>query len=120
MRMGWAYSLLRHSRFLLRYLGNNNEDIVRIWEIFLEHPVFSIDISADGVVFAGIATGDVVAVNIGNNGTAILGKHNAPICKVFWIDKYSILASLGFDNVIKFWGLEPNNGTHLLKEFELP
>lgn len=61
-------------------------------------------------MFAGLATGDIVAVDMGNNQATIIGSHNAAIVEVIWIQQFNILLSLGFDNKLKFWDVNnPNN-----------
>lgn len=49
-----------------------------------------------------------------NNQSGVIGSHDAPIVKVFWIQRFNILISLGFDNKLKFWDLQ-NQGNFLAK-----
>eukprot|EP00919_Chromeraceae_sp_WS-2016_P052244 GHVR01123895.1.p1 GENE.GHVR01123895.1~~GHVR01123895.1.p1 ORF type:complete len:107 (+),score=2.78 GHVR01123895.1:3332-3652(+) len=72
------------------------------------------------LIFAGLATGDIVALNMRNNDIALIGTHNAPICFICWVKEINVLISLGFDNVMRFWGLENNNGNFMQMEYILP
>lgn len=47
-----------------------------------------------------------------------LGSHDAPICGIYWLRREGCLMTLGFDNVIKFWALQPSNACQL--EYKLP
>ena len=58
------------------------------------------------MVFAGLATGDIVAVDMGNNQSGVVGSHDAPIVLVTWIKEFNLLISLGYDNKLKFWDLQ--------------
>lgn len=71
------------------------------------------------IAFAGLATGDIFAVDMSNNQSAAIGSHDSAICKVFWINEYDLLVSLGYDQKMKFWNMQ-NSGNFLAKEFDLP
>lgn len=45
------------------------------WHFFFKHPVICIDVSPDNVLFAGLVTGEVVAVKMGTNDQVRLGSH---------------------------------------------
>lgn len=55
-----------------------------------------------------------------NDKKGIIGKHDSPICKLFWIDKFGLLLSLGFDCKLKFWNMQNSGGNFLAKQFDLP
>lgn len=76
-----------------------------IYSRFLEHPVIAMAMGKNFIAFAGLATGEIVAVDMANDQVGAIGSHEAPICELFWIDNFSLLMSLGFDNKIKFWNL---------------
>lgn len=57
-------------------------------------------------MFAGLASGHIVAVDMANSNIASFGMHDAPLAGVFWIKEKGILMSLGFDRFIKFWSLD--------------
>jgi hypothetical protein len=57
------------------------------------------------MIFAGLANGDIVAIDVKNNNLGVIGTHEAPVCRVFWDEKHNLLMSLGFDNQLKFWTL---------------
>lgn len=67
------------------------------------------------MVFAGLATGDIVAVDMGNNQSDVVGSHDAPIVLVTWIKEFNLLISLGYDNKLKFWDLQNQNNNFLAK-----
>ncbi len=87
----------------------NSNEIDKVWEMFLQHPVLSVDMNENGIVFAGLASGDVVAVELSSGNTFPLGTHEAPICGVFWVREKGCLMTLGYDNLIRFWTLDSNN-----------
>ena len=66
-------------------LNNNNSELAKGHEYFLEHPVLCMDINPNGCLFAGLASGDVVGVNISTGQKTTVATHGAPICGVFWI-----------------------------------
>jgi hypothetical protein len=43
-------------------INRNGTEVSKVWEFFVEHPIICIDINLDRVVFAGLASGDVIAV----------------------------------------------------------
>lgn len=61
------------------------------------------------MVFAGLATGDIVAIDMGNNQSAVIGSHDAPIVLVTWIKEFNILISLGYDTKLRFWDIQNQN-----------
>jgi len=66
------------------------------------------------LVFAGLATGEIVAVDLANDQSGVIGSHEAPIVLVSWIKEFSLLISLGFDNKLKFWDIS-NQSNFLAK-----
>lgn len=44
-----------------------------------------------------------------NNQSGVIGTHNAPIAKLFWVHNFNLLLSLGYDNKLKFWDLSNQN-----------
>ena len=73
---------VRHYKFVMQ--GNSTE-INLIQKYFFKHPVLSIDISSDHLLFAGLATGEVEMTKMEINEIKKLGSHDAPICGVFYI-----------------------------------
>lgn len=73
----------------------------------------SIALAPNNILFAGLASGDIVAVSMANNQIIPIGAHDAPICQVFWVEKYSCAVTVGFDCSMKFWTLQQNNGNNL-------
>jgi methyl coenzyme M reductase alpha subunit len=60
--------------------------IEKRWDYFFYHPIISMDISSQRVLFVGLSTGQIGAVDIKNvNNVAMLGNHDSTICKVIWI-----------------------------------
>ena len=56
---------------------------------FLSEPVLTVCFGAtSNVVFAGLATGDIIVVDMAKDQAAKVGAHEAPICKIFWLDKF--------------------------------
>jgi hypothetical protein len=53
----------------------NNIDVDKVWSIFLNHPVLCVDINESGIIFAGLASGDVVAIEISSGNVVQLGVH---------------------------------------------
>jgi hypothetical protein len=91
------------------------------FQIFLEHPIISVTMGRNNLAFAGLSTGDIVAVDMANNQCQLIGNHEGvPICKIFWVDNFNILMSFGYDQKIKFWILANNNGNFLAQEANLP
>lgn len=90
----------------------------KLWDMFLQHPVLCLDYDHNGVAFAGLASGEIVAVQCQNSQATTIGNHTAPICGLFWIREMNMLMSLGFDNLIKFWKLDCN--PIFQAEFKLP
>lgn len=104
-----------------RIKKGSSEEIEIPFKIFLEHPIISVTIGKNNIAFAGLSTGDIVAVDLSNSQCQQIGVHEGtPVCKLFWIDNYSLLMSLGFDQKLKFWNLSNNNGNFLAQEFNLP
>lgn len=99
-------------------INRNGTEVSKVWEFFVEHPIICIDINLDRVVFAGLASGDVIAVQIATGGIIHLGIHDAPISGIFWIEEKKCLMTLGFDNLIKFWVLQASNCFQ--REYKLP
>jgi hypothetical protein len=65
------------------------------------------DITSQRLVIVGLATGQIGAVDLKNfNNVAMLGSHDSTICKVIWLEKFEILLSFGFDNLIKVFSLK--------------
>ena len=60
-------------------------------------------------MFAGLASGNIVAVDMTSSNIASLGMHDAPVSGVFWLKEKGLLMSLGFDRSIKFWSLDKPN-----------
>lgn len=98
--------------FVRLYKVNTNSTIHEVGkacEFFLHHPVLSVDFGGNGILIAGLASGDVVAVEIQSGNYIQLGAHDAPICGVYWLNHYSLVMTLGFDNLIKFWRVQSEN-----------
>ena len=56
---------------------------------FLSEPIMSVCFgSVSGIVIAGLATGDIIVVDMAKDEAAKIGAHDAPICKIFWLPKY--------------------------------
>lgn len=80
------------------------------------------DITSSKHVVAGLATGHVGIVDTQNiNNSGLLGMHEAPICKVVWVEKFEVIMTLGFDNFIKIFSLkQQNNNNFQIGEIPLP
>jgi WD40 repeat protein len=74
--------------------------------------VLCCDINDSSILFAGMATGDIAAINLPNNEVARVGGHDAPICNIFWIKEKGCLMTLGFDNLVRFWDISSNKNAH--------
>ena len=62
-----------------------NKLLDKKWECYFEHPVLSCDITPQMLVIAGLATGEIVLVDMANsNNKVLLGSHDSPICRVAW------------------------------------
>lgn len=59
-----------------------------------------------------------MAVQCANSQSTTIGNHSAPICGLYWIRQMSMLMSLGFDHLIKFWKIDCN--PIFQAEFKLP
>lgn len=53
--------------------------------MFLSHPVLCCDIHPDNILLIGMATGDIVAINLADSQMMRVGGHDAPICGLFWL-----------------------------------
>jgi WD40 repeat protein len=71
--------------FVRIYMVVNNAELNKVFDIFLQHPVLCVDFSENGIIFAGLASGDVLAVELQTSNVVVLGNHDAPICGIFWI-----------------------------------
>lgn len=73
-------------------------------------------------MFAGLATGDVALVDMRNTqNCVIVGAHAAPIVLVAWVEKFSVLITLAYDNLIKVFNLQPDQtGKYQIAEYKLP
>lgn len=98
--------------------SSSTQEVTKVCEFFLHHPVLCVDFSNNGMLFAGLASGDVVVIEIQSGNYMPLGTHDAPICGVYWLSQYSIVMTLGFDNLIKFWRVQPENAFQT--QLELP
>jgi mRNA export factor len=106
--------------FVRLYMVSNNSsaELNKVFEVFLHHPVLCADFSGSGLLFAGLASGDVLVIEIQSGNYMSLGNHEAPICGIYWVNQFSLLMTLGFDNLIKFWRVQPENA--LQTQLELP
>ena len=80
----------------------------------MEHPIISLAVGKSNIVFAGLASGEIFAVDMTNSQSAAIGSHDVPICKLFWVNEYDLLMSMGYDQKIKFWNMQ-NSGNFLAK-----
>jgi WD40 repeat protein len=69
-------------------------------------------------MFAGLASGHILIVDMATSNIASMGLHDSPISGLFWLKEKGILMSLGFDKFIKFWSLEQLN--QVQAELNLP
>lgn len=69
-------------------------------------------------MFAGLASGHILAVDMQTSNIITLGMHDAPLAGIFWLKEKNILMSLGFDRFIKFWSLDQPTVTQA--EYSLP
>ena len=104
--------------YTLKSGNNNSVEVDMAWSTFLQHPILSIDLSSNHIIFAGLATGDIAAVKMETGEVARVGSHEAPICGVFWMPDKECLMTLGFDNLIRFWQL--NGSERFDHEIKLP
>lgn len=66
--------------------GTSSKRLEKKWEFFFGHPVLSIDINHENLLFAGLVTGDIALVDMRNTqNCVIMGAHNAPIVLVAWV-----------------------------------
>jgi WD40 repeat protein len=98
--------------------GHSSGELDMPWHFFFQQPVLSIDMAPDNVLLAGLASGDIAAVDMRSNKAVRVGGHDAPICGVFWLREKGIIMSLGFDNLVRFWNLDEN--TRPEHEVQLP
>lgn len=56
-----------------------------VYSKFLEHPILCVAFGNDATVFAGLATGEIIAIDVGNDQSGIIGTHESPIANIFWI-----------------------------------
>lgn len=59
----------------------------------------------DNILFVGMATGDIAAINLQNSEVVRIGAHDAPICGIYWLKEKNCLMSLGFDCLVRFWDI---------------
>lgn len=97
----------------VRIYAVSNGELNKVWEAYLHHPVLCIDMNEHAIIFAGLASGDVLAVDIQSNQVIVLGNHDAPISGLFWIREKGCLMTLGFDNLIKFWAVQSENAMQM-------
>lgn len=100
------------------YHINNQEEVNRVWQMFLGHPVLCVDFGDNGILYAGLASGDVLAIDLEGKRAMNMGAHEAPICGIYWIREKGCLMTLGFDNLIRMW--VPTSNPFLQQEYKLP
>ena len=66
-------------------MNSASSEIELVWNMFLHHPLLCCDIHPENILFVGLATGDIAAINLGDNSTIRVGRHEAPICGLFWL-----------------------------------
>lgn len=72
------------------------------------------DNTHNGFVIAGLANGQIGCVDMQTGSAAILGNHEAPICKVVWVQEFETILTFGFDYVLKVFSLQNTNGNFQL------
>lgn len=82
------------------------------------HPVLAIDLADETVAIVGLASGELMALELTSGSIVPLGMHQSPICGVFWIREKGCILSVGFDNLLRFWSL--NSPGSLQLEQKLP
>jgi WD40 repeat protein len=96
--------------------GNSTKRLEKCWEYFFYHPITTMDVTSQRLVIVGLATGQIGVVDANNvANVAIVGSHEATICKIIWIEKYEVLLSFGYDNLIKVFKLKPPQETAVYK-----
>jgi WD40 repeat protein len=90
----------------IRIYSVASSEVNKAWQLFLNHPVLCIDFNPDGILLAGLASGDVVAIEMKSSKTVVLGSHDAPICGVYWLREKGLVMTLGFDRLIRLWALQ--------------
>ena len=97
---------------------NANSVILKATYSFSD-PVLSLAFSKEHIVYAGLASGHIYAININGGQTVCIGQHEAPICLLKWVDEVSALMSLGYDTNLYFWKIE-GGGFNRAGQFSLP
>lgn len=71
------------------------------------------DVTPSRHIIVGLATGQVGVIDMKNtNNIGVLGCHEAPICKVVWVEKFETVITFGFDNLAKVFSLKPQNNNN--------
>lgn len=60
--------------YTLETVGSSKQ-INKQWEYFFQHPVLSCDITSQMFVIAGLASGEIVMVDMNTNNSLTLGSH---------------------------------------------
>lgn len=54
-----------------------------------------------------MASGQVGVVDIRNvNNVMVIGEHLAAVCGVFWVEKFEVVVTVGFDTLVKVFSLK--------------
>jgi len=55
--------------------GSSSKFLVKKWDFYFHHPVIAMDNNPDGIVFAGLANGQIGCVDISSKNAISLGSH---------------------------------------------
>lgn len=104
---------------MLRYYAiDGNMDVHNIWMNSVGSPITACEIAPGNVAIAGMASGGIMACELGSTNMIPIGFHEAPICRVFYCRERSFLISLGYDKLIRFWDL--NQALTCQMQIQLP
>ena len=87
--------------------SSQKQNIRKIGCINLEVPVTTICVAKKVFLIIGLGNGIVLKMNIRTNDIEVIGKHESPVCKVFW--DHCNLVSFGCDQIMTIYTNEMKN-----------
>lgn len=103
---------------MVRIYSYSGNEYTKVKEFYLDHPILAIDFADETIAVVGLASGDLIALELSTGSMIKLGMHQSPICGIFWIKEKGCVLSVGFDNLLRFWAL--NSPGSLQLEQKLP
>ena len=102
------------------YMIKDGRDVDRMFQIFLEQPVISVDVNSQSIAFVGLTSGHVAAIDLQQSRVQVLGKHEGPVIGVYWMKDKNCLISIDMGYTLKCWDITAQNQNFEKGEIKLP